>query len=434
MVPNAPLANQSTRLQADAAQPAVVRLLSSGTTLLAVILLTTAIAIALGALSDDRKLFDGDEATYMRVISLFDKGLSLDLLRSYEGEPASPAPLFFIIYAWCGKLLGFSYPVFRALSLLVTLLAMLCLWIFLRRQPLHDERVFFPLLAFLFPYIFCMGFSVMAEPLTLLLTVLGLCCYLRGLACRSNVVLLAGSIAVTAALYVRIHAVFAPAALMVVLLLQKDRSVGRWCLAVAPIIARLPLVFLQGGLTVSREAFVYTKPELAFCPSNINFFFVWFGYMFFPLLWWCGGKRWVNLAATLALIPFYILVAPNFLGTEHNGALRTLFLRLGVSTATAQWILFPAWFIGCHMTVDLIQRIVSGKHLRDVFLGSCIVMFMASLSFSTVAFERYYQLAVPAVVLMGVAKTQRLGGYAAMAVCHVLFLALAAARLGANLS
>ena len=433
MAPDAPLASQPTQPHGDGAGAAVARLLSSGTAFLVVILLTTAIAIALGALSENRRLFDNDEAIYMRVIELFGGGLSLELLQSYEGEPASPGPLFFMIYAACGNVFGFSYPVFRGLSLAMTLLTMLCLWVFLRKQPLHDGRVFFPLLAFLFPYIFCMGFTVMAEPLTLLFTVLGVCCYHHGLARKSNAALLLGSIAITAALYVRIHAVFAPAALMSVLLLQRDRSVRPWCLAVAPILARLPLVFLQGGLTVSREAFAHTKPELAFCPSNINFFFVWFGYMFFPLLWWCSGRRWVNLAATLALIPFYILVSPNFLGTEHNGALRTLFVRLELNAATAQCVLFPAWLIGCYMTIALIQRIVSGKDLRDVFFGSCIVMFMASLVFSTVAFERYYQLAVPTVVLMGVAGTRRLSAYAAMASCHVFFLVLSAARIAADL-
>ena len=77
----------------------------------------------------------------------------------------------------------------------------------------------------------------MAEPLTLLFTVVGMCCYLYGLERQSDAALVLGSIAITAALYVRIQAVFALPALMIVLLLQKDRSVLRWCIAAAPILA-----------------------------------------------------------------------------------------------------------------------------------------------------------------------------------------------------
>ncbi len=419
----------SGQAQSKQAVPAIARLLSSEKTVLAVVLSITAFAISVGALSEHRSLFDSDEEIYLRVIKIFDRGLSLELLRSYQGEPASPAPLFFIIYAWWGKLFGFTYPVFRGLSLIITLLTMLCLSVYLHKQAPHHQRIFFGLLLFLFPYIFSMGFSVMAEPLTLLFTVLGLCCYLYGLERQSDAALVLGSIAITAALYVRIQAVFALPALMIVLLLQKDRSVLRWCIAAAPILARVPLIFLQGGLTVSREAFTNIKPELGFCLSNINFFCVWFGYLFFPLLWSCRGRRSVNLTATVALIPFYVLATPNFLGLEHSGALRSLFVQLGLSATITQWVLFPVWFIGCYMTIDLIQRIVMAQDFRDVFLSSCILLFMGELVFSTVAFERYYQLAVPPIVLLGLPKTTRQGGFFAFGALHIFFLALSAMRL-----
>lgn len=203
----------------------------------------------------------------------------------------------------------------------------------------------------------------------------------------------------------------------------------RWCIAAAPILARVPLIFLQGRLTVSREAFTNAKPELGFCLSNINFFCVWFGYLFFPLLWTCRGKRWINLTATVALIGFYVLATPNFLGTQHNGALRSLFVQLGLTVTTTQWILFPVWFVGCYMTIDLIQRIVMVENFRDVFLSSSILLFMVLLVFSTVAFERYYQLVVPAVVLLGLPKTTRPSGFFALGALHVFFLVLSVARL-----
>lgn len=418
----------SDQAQSKQTVPAIAKLLSSDKTVLIVVLFVTALAISLGALAENRALFDSDEEIYLRVIKIFDRGWSLELLRSYQGEPASPAPIFFIIYAWWGKIFGFSYQVFRGLSLVLTLLTMLCLSVFLRKQA-QNQRVFFPLLLFLFPYIFSMGFSVMAEPLTLLFTVVGICCYLYGLENKSDVALLLGSIAITAALYVRIHAVFASVALGIVMLLQKDRSVLRWCIVAAPILARLPLIFIQGGLTVSREAFTHTKPELGFCLSNINFFCVWFGYLFFPLLWSCRGRRSVNITATVALIPFYVLATPNFLGTEHNGALRSLFVQLGLTLTTTQWILFPIWLLGCYMTIDLIQRIVMVENYRDVFLSSCIVLFMASLVFSTVAFERYYQLAVGAIVLLGFPKSTPSRGFFAVGALHVFFLLMSVARL-----
>lgn len=103
----------SEQVQSKQVVPAIARLLSSEKIVWAVVLFTTTIAIAWGALSENRALFDTDEEIYLRVIKIFQEPLSLELLRSYKGEPASPAPLFFIIYAWFGKLFGFSYSVFR---------------------------------------------------------------------------------------------------------------------------------------------------------------------------------------------------------------------------------------------------------------------------------------------------------------------------------
>ena len=407
----------------------VAKVLGSGIFFWAVILITTSIAIGFGALSEDRRNFDDDEIIYMRVIQLFGDKPSVELLRTYDDEPASPAPLFFLLYAGWGKLFGFNYSAFRGLSLLLTLLTMLCVWLFLRRYWTDEHKDSFPLLLFLFPYIFCMGFSVMAEPLTLLFTVIGLCCYIYGLKQNSSFALFLGSLAITAALYARIHAVFACAALIAVLLLQKNRSPLKWFLAILPVIMRLPLIFLQQGLTVSRAAFAGTKPELGLCLSNINFFLVWFGYMFFPLLWWVRTRKWINSLAVLALIPFYFLVCPDFFSAAHSGALRTILLNFGIESNQAKWILFPAWFIGCYITIDLIQRILFDKDFVEVFLRACVVVFMLQLIFSTVAFERYYQLAVSAIVLLGVKRTNRTSGYIAFAACHFLFLALAFVRL-----
>lgn len=100
-----------------------------------------------------------------------------------------------------------------------------------------------------------------------------------------------------------------------------------------------------------------------------------------------------------------------------------------VDVTTTQWILFPVWFVGCYMTIDLIQRIVMVENFRDVFLSSSILLFMVLLVFSTVAFERYYQLVVPAVVLLGLPKTTRPSGFFALGALHVFFLVLSVARL-----
>lgn len=415
------------------ASPGLARFLRSGYTLWVFAAVAVGGAIAAGAIGDQRAHFDPDEVIYERVIHLFADNLSLDLLRDYGGQPASPAPVFFLLYAAVGKLFGMEASVFRALSVILTLLAVACVWLHLRREPGREHRDHFPLLLLAFPYIFSMAFSVMAEPVTLLLTAVALCCYLNGLERNRDGWLLAGSVAVVFALHVRVHAVFVPAALCAVLLLRRDRSVYRWCLALAPIAARVPLILLQGGLTVSREAFQGTKPELGICLSNVNFFFVWFGYVFFPLLWWRHGRLWINLVAAIALIPFYALATPDFLGTEHYGALRTFFVRFDIGSTSAQWLMLPVWFAGCYMSVDLVQRAVAGASVRERFLSACVILAMASLVFSTVVFERYYQLVVPVIVLLGVRRTRRMSGYVAWLACHILFVVLAAARLASDM-
>ncbi len=70
----------------------VAGLLSSGRFFWAVIFITVLIAIGFGALSESRRVFDNDEIIYMRVIKLFNSELSVELLRTYNAEPASPAP------------------------------------------------------------------------------------------------------------------------------------------------------------------------------------------------------------------------------------------------------------------------------------------------------------------------------------------------------
>lgn len=203
--------------QGRTAAAVLSRLLSWDVTFFGLLVLTTVTAIAAGALSEDRKPFGkDDEHIYVRVTRLFEKGMSLELLRRYEGEPASPAPLFFVVYAAIGRILGSSYLVYRSVSLVITLLATLGVWAYTRFEAPRDERHCFPQLLYLFPYIFCMGFSVMAEPLTLLLTVLGLIGYLHGLTRRSDTALLLGTLTLTAALHVRIHPIFAPVTLMLI--------------------------------------------------------------------------------------------------------------------------------------------------------------------------------------------------------------------------
>ena len=411
-------------------ESSLAKLLSSPKIVLAIIAAVTVLAIALGGLAANRDVFDPDEEIYHRVIGLFGEGVSLDLVQSYRGEPASPAPLFFLVYAWWGDVFGHGYSQYRALSLALTLLAMVFLCLAHSRQMASRDTTSFPLLVFLYPYTFAMAFAVMAEPLTLLLTVIGLLCFHRGLEEDSDVALALGALAITGALYVRIHALFAVGALAVIFLLRKERSPWRWFLVGLPILARLPLVALQGGLTVSREAFLATRPELGFTPSNLHFGLVWLGYSFFPLLWWCSGNRRVNGLCVLLSAPLYFLAVPDFLGMEHNGALRTLLLSLRIDSASAQWLLFPAWCLGCYLAADLMQRIISGRNLREMFYGSAVLLFLASLTFSTVAFERYYVLVVPALVLMGVSRSSHRTGYWAVAACHVLFLGLSAARLG----
>lgn len=404
-------------------------ILTSGWLFWAVVLAATAGAIAMGALSEGRGFFDKDEVIYQRVTERFGEGISGELIRTYDGEPASPAPLFFVVYSAWGKVFGFEYSSLRSLSLVITLITMGVLWFYIGRLKKRGGRDYFGLLVFIFPYIFCMGFAVMAEPLTLLLTVVGICCFVESLDSDKYGVMIAGSLSIAAAMYVRVHAVFVCPALMAALFMSKDRSVGKWALAAAPILLRVPLFLFQGGMTVSREAFVGTKPELGFVLANLNFSMVWLGYMFLPLLWWCKRPGKISVAAVLLLTIFYFVFCPDYLSTAHNGALRSLLLWANVDGVTASWVLLPAWVVGCYILVDMAGRILSGVSAMEVLLSCCVFAFMCQLVFSTADFERYYQLVVPAVVLVGVERRRTMGGYSAFAVWHLLFMALAGLRL-----
>jgi hypothetical protein len=109
--------------------------------------------------------------------------------------------------------------------------------------------------------------------------------------------------------------------------------------------------------------------------------------------------------------------------------LRSMLLRANVDGVTASWVLLPFWVVGCYILVDMAGRVLSGVSAMEVLLSCCVLAFMCQLVFSTAAFERYYQLVVPAMVLAGVQRRRKTGGYAVFAVWHLLFLALAGLRL-----
>lgn len=413
-----------------AGHPALAAWLASDALFIAVLLSFTVAAIVLGGLTSSRDPFDADELLYTELIRTFERGVSLEFLQDYGGKPASPAPLFFFLYAGAGKLFGSSVVTYRSTSLALTLAAVCLTWIYVRRAWAGGSRDHFPLLLYLFPYIFAMGFAVMAEPLTLLLTVIGLIYWQRALAVRSNAALLVGTLALAAALYVRVHAIFVVGALGATLLLNRDFSVRHWLAAAAPLLLRLPLIFWQGGLTVDRTAHSGPKPELGFAFGHLSFFFIWLGYLFFPLLFWQRARWRVRWLATACLLPLYIFAPPDFYGDAYRGALNTALPTLAISPQLTWWLLLPAWLVGASIAADIGQRALFGQGPREQFLCSAVLLFGLSLLFSSVAFERYYQLAVVPIVFLGLERTHRRAPYVVLLIGHLWFAVLAALRFG----
>ncbi len=409
--------------------PLVGRVLRSPITFWAVLAVTTGLLVAAGAFTPQRQPLDADERLYLRVIEQFRSGVDLAFLRDYGGLPASPAPLFFYVYAGVGALFGGRWEVYSAFSYGLTLLSVVAIWIYGRRAQRRGADSYFPLLLLLFPYVLAMSVSVMAEPLTMFLTTGGLLAYARGLRRREDRWLLVGSLLVAAAMYVRIHALFVVGALGWVLLVQRDVSWRRWALVLLPLALRLPLVLWQGGLTVDRSAHPGVRPELGLALENLSFFFVWFGYLFFPLVGWLRQRwRWSLLGVGL-LLPVYFAFAPDFTSTAHSGALRSILLAQGIGSGTAFWLFLPAWAVGAFLSLQLAQYAVGAEGRERQLAAAGVLLFALSLLASSVAFERYYQLAVVPLVMLGLPNRSAQLPYLLLAGIHGLFVALSVFRL-----
>jgi hypothetical protein len=253
--------------------------------------------------------------------------------------------------------------------------------------------------------------------------------YARGLRRREDRWLLVGSLLIAAALYVRIHALFAVGALGWVLLVRRDVSWRRWALVLLPLALRLPLVFWQGGLTVDRSAHPGVRPELGLALENLSFFFVWLGYSFFPLVAWLRqGWRW-SLLGVAVLLPVYFAFAPDFTSTAHSGALRSILLTLEISGGAAFWLLLPAWAAGAFLSIQLARLALGAEQPEKRLAAAGVLLFALSLLASSVAFERYYQLAVVPLVMLGLRDRSAQLPYLLLAVIHGLFVALSAYRL-----
>ncbi len=400
-----------------------------------ILLLSAGVSIAMGALSHDRDLFDRDEAIYLRVTRLFTESVSLDLIKDYEGEPASPAPAFFLIYAGWGKLFGTSLPALRVLSLLFTIAATGLLWHHVRCSDRREDRFIFWALVFLFPYIFNMAFALMAEPSCLFFTVAALLTAMTALRNNQLWPLVFTALFSVIALYIRIHALFINAAVACVLIMQRDKDWRKWLCVLLPLVLRAAIIPLQGGLTVSRETFTATKPELGLCLSNINFFMIWYGLVFFPMIFQTGKYIRTKVTVTIVLLIFYFAFRPDILSNNHNGAIRTFLLLINIeSFLLADLLVLPLWAVGCFMTLDLAEKTFFNNNIIDNFLTAGILLYMLELAMSSVAFERYYLLIVPSIILLGARKNLKPTGYLCWGLWHLLFLAFSFVRLAKTIN
>ncbi len=419
-------------------------LLASGRGMLVVVLISSSAAIAAGALGADREPFSHDEFIYFDLLVRFTEPWSWSLLRDYDGVPASPGPVFFVTYGAVGGIFGHSFAVYRFTSLALTCLTVLTVWRFGATRG--GERRVSPLLLWLHPYVFAMAFSVMAEPLTMLLTALGLTAY-AGAVDRSRDVgrwrlLLLGGVCVTLALHVRIHALIAPVGLLAVLLATRERDWRVWGLALAPLCLRVPLMLYQGGLAVDRTAFEGTKPELGFAPTHLNFFLTWLAINFFVLLPGGGWRLWRAIILIGVLTPIYVLLPPDYLSFGHMGALRTLADRADLSTPMTQVLLYPAWALGVLIASQLARDWLrlgpvplladaSGAAVRtarrsDGLLAIAALALGAALMVSTAAFERYFQLSLLPLVMLGLAGANPRASHGLVLAATVCFAAASA--------
>ncbi|RKX25451.1 MAG: hypothetical protein DRP47_09810 [Candidatus Zixiibacteriota bacterium] len=371
--------------------------------ILAIILLQLTVIIVAGL---NRPAW-GDEGHFVETVNLFGRNLNLNTLTHYN-EMSGPLP--FVIYSFWGRLFGFELSSLRILSVLI---ALICYLLFHRLIFIitGEGKVAFWMALFLSVHPYMVGFSifVFTDGLAILFLIAAALAIVR-----TNPLLLGLSCA--AALLCRHYAVFLIAATVVYSLIiwlkekRKDSAKMLW----AGFASILPLVFLivlWGGLSPDNTLRnLYLEKSLIFHPNYLILYIcLLFAYQLpiVVLKWRKIYNDWKTLLICFVVswLYWFAPVGPSKYDIANNTFTVGLFNRLIVWIYDAKWleqgIFFVCFMLGLPILAIVLKGIrgsIKQAHFDFVFfLDLSILLFLMTMPFSYLGWEKYIMPLVPFV-------------------------------------
>lgn len=358
--------------------------------------------VVLAAVAINRPLW-GDEEHYVQAIDRFGHHLSLELLRTYEGELAPPLP--FLMYAGWGRLAGFELSTLRVFSLLIAF-ATLLVWHRFFVLMLGKPAVAMGLTLFLAVHPYNAGLSVFVfnDMVAMLFVALAAVAFIRGRALE---------VAVWLAL-----ALLSRQFMAFVVMAAGGVAAARWWLARRPDDFRLaaavalsvvPLLalmwFWQGPGPDNEARHTYLQHGMAYkMPGLMLYLSLLTVYLAPVFVFWRVpfGKpsiaAFVLVVATYGLWPVVAAEAQLAVGITTAGFLhRVVSALLPPIVQQAFWALTAGG--GAALTAALAIRGVDAlrrdDHRGQAFVCLTLLAFLILMPFSYMYWEKYFMPVLP---------------------------------------
>jgi hypothetical protein len=334
-----------------------------------------------------------DEGYYLPLARKFAEGLSLDLIRTYDGIPSALGPVFYLVHGLWLRLAGDSLLMARILTVLIGS-AVGAVVVEIGRVAGVRHPIWFGLAVLGLPHFATCGITMLSEPMALLGSTLGVYCWLRGLVSERPGWFLVASIPLALAIDVRVTQLALVPALLFVGLAAAGAKAARMASMALALAPQVPVWWLWGGLLppTQRRGVVLPGAE---AQAGINLptfvhlatvlgFLAW---PVFPALAPRIRRDWKLWGLMIACaVGLYLAARPDY-SFRFAGPLSTLARVRGGLLRPA---LAPFAVAGCLLTLWGVLLVLDRREaVVDRALAAVGVAGLGIYVLSPLAFERY---------------------------------------------
>ncbi|MFH1153244.1 MAG: hypothetical protein V1793_05465 [Pseudomonadota bacterium] len=345
-----------------------------------------------------------DENLFFPVVRQFGEHYlpTLDLIRTMDSPMG---PVYFCVYGFLGKLVGFSLPAMRAVHLCFSLLLMMILWRFLSQCKRRDVLI---LCFILNPY-----FMVMTGPL-LYTDVLGLLFAYLGASARIQgknpwlAGFLWGMAICTRQLLVVIPLAAGISDLYSVVI-EKKQSWKTLIPDLMPCMMFLPLFCLWGfnvnSGTFHAGAFEENRVQaFSFSLRSLNYSIMLTGLYSLPILYGTCLKRLRRPGVKMAVLAVILCICafPTDINRDmlYGHLPRTAGL-LDISLNRMSFLAYGAVPVLMYWGLNFLYEVMAlAVHSKDLFLPTCTIVFILLESVYSYCWDKHFLVIIPIVFLL----------------------------------